>query len=180
MSKITKGSIEFLTVAIEFCKFIEQCSLHQKDFLDKISKLLPLLYLKASMAETGEPVYDSEPEKFVDEYTYNEVKDNIANILGNKDQYLTAIHPDIALSDSVIAASISEDLADVYQAAKDFVESAKIGDENLLNDALIVCINDFKSYWGTRLLSAELAIHQIITSTDDDTDEPIITLKPAL
>lgn len=180
MSKITKGSIEFLTVAIEFCKFIEQCSLHRNDFLDKISKLLPLMYLKASMAETGDPVYESEPEKFVDEYAYNEVKENIANILGNKDQYLTATHPDIALSDTVIAASISEDLADVYQSAKDFVESAKIGDENLLNDALIVCINDFKAYWGSRLLSAELAIHQILTSPDEEPEEPTITANPTL
>lgn len=180
MSKITKGSIEFLTVAIEFCKFIEQCSLHQKDFLDKISKLLPLLYLKASMAETGEPVYDAEPEKFVDEFTYNEIKENLCNILGDKDQYLTAIHPDIALSDSVIAASISEDLADVYQSAKDFVESAKIGDENILNDALIICIADFKTYWGTRLLSAELAIHQILTTQEEESNEPTITSNPEL
>lgn len=180
MSKITKGSIEFLTVAIEFCKFIEQCSLHQKDFLDKISKLLPLLYLKASMAETGEPVYDSEPEKFVDEFTYNEIKENLYNILGDKDQYLTAIHPDIALSDSVIAASISEDLADVYQSAKDFVESAKIGDENILNDALIICIADFKTYWGTRLLSAELAIHQILATQEEESNEPTITSNPEL
>lgn len=180
MSKITKGSIEFLTVAIEFCKFIEQYSLHQKDFLDKISKLLPLLYLKASMAEKGEPIYDAEPEKFVDEFTYNEIKENLCNILGDKDQYLTAIHPDIALSDSVIAASISEDLADVYQSAKDFVESAKIGDENILNDALIICIADFKTYWGTRLLSAELAIHQILTTQEEESNEPTITSNPEL
>ena len=87
----------------------------------KLSKLLPLIYLKAAMVEPKEPIYDETPEKFVDENDYEAVRGDVQNILGDKDQYLTAIHPDIALSDSVIAASISDrevDLSKVYVPMK--------------------------------------------------------------
>ena len=180
MNNFAKGSIEFLTVAVEFCKFIENPQIDKSDFLNKLSKLLPLLYMKAAMVEPKEAIYDEAPEKFVDENDYEAVRGDIQNLLGEKDQYLTAIHPDIALSDSVIAASISEDIADVYQSLKDFVEVAKTGNEDLMNDALIICIEDFRAFWGTRLLSAELAIHQVIVNGFDEEDEPEIKNNPLL
>lgn len=180
MKQFAKGSIEFLTISVEFCKFIENPLSDKTDFLSKLSKLLPLIYLKAAMVEPKEPIYDDTPEKFVDENDYEAVRGDLQNLLGDKDQYLTAIHPDIALSDSVIAASISEDIADVYQSLKDFTEVAKIGNEDLMNDALIVCIEDFRAFWGTRLLSAELAIHQILVNGFDEEDEPEINTNPLL
>lgn len=180
MKQFAKGSIEFLTVAVEFCKFIEHPLSDKNDFLNKLSKLLPLIYLKAAMVETKDAIYDEAPEKFVDENDYEAVRGDIQNLLGDKDQYLTAIHPDIALSDSVIAASISEDIADVYQSLKDFTEVAKTGNEDLMNDALIICIDDFRAFWGTRLLSAELAIHQIIINGFDQEEEPEIHTNPLL
>lgn len=171
MNRFSKGSIEFLTVAVEFCNYLEHIDTDRNIFLDKMSKLLPLVYLKAAMVKPGTPVYEDEPCKSIDENDYEAVRGDIAGILGGQDQYLTAIHPDMALSDTVIAASISEDIADVYQSLGDFSAAARIGNEDLMNDALIVCINDFRAYWGTRLLSAELAIHQIIENNDNTTDE---------
>ena len=180
MNNFAKGSIEFLTVSVEFCKFIENIQSDKADFLNKLSKLLPLIYLKAAMVEPKSAIYDEAPEKYVDENDYEAVRGDVQNLLGDKDQYLTAIHPDIALSDSVIAASISEDIADVYQSLKDFVEVAKTGNEDLMNDALIICIDDFRAFWGTRLLSAELAIHQVIINGFDEEDEPENHVNPLL
>lgn len=180
MEQFAKGSIEFLTVAVEFCKYLENPETNRMEFLDKMSKLLPLIYLKAAMVKLRNAVYDEEPEKFVDENDYETVRGDVAGILGEKDQYLTAIHPDIALSDTVVAASVAEDIADIYQSIKDFVAVAQIGNEDLMNDALIVCINDFRTFWGTRLLSAELAIHQIITLSYEQEEEPDIKSNPLL
>lgn len=172
MAHFSKGSIEFLTVAIEFCNYLEHSDTDRNIFLDKMSKLLPLVYMKAAMVKPGSPIYEEEPGKSITENDYEAVRGDISGLLGEKDKYLSAVHPDIALSDSVIAASISEDIADVYQSLGDFAAAARIGNEDLMNDALIVCINDFRSYWGTRLLSAELAIHQVIMSsyTNDDNE----------
>ena len=180
MTNFSKGSIEFLTVAVEFCRYIEQPDTERNIFLDKMSKLLPLIYMKAAMVKPGKPVYDDEPEKSVDENSYEAVRGDVMGILGDSDQYLSAVHPDIAMSDSVIAASISEDIADVYQSLADFAAAARIGNEDLMNDALIVCINDFRTYWGTRLLSATLAIHQILSNSFDSEEEPTVKTDPFL
>lgn len=158
-----KGSIEFLTVAVEFCKFIEQAEdLRPDDFTDKLSKLLPFLYLKASLAEPNS-VCEESLEHSVDELTYTSVRNALEGVFGEQDRYLTASHPDIKLSDSVINASISEDVADVYQSVKNFVDLARLGDEELLDRALTECKSDFREYWGARLLNALVAIHDIVS-----------------
>ena len=42
--------LEFVTVALEFCTFVEKANeLELFDFSDKATKLLPLLYLKATL-----------------------------------------------------------------------------------------------------------------------------------
>lgn len=163
MSNFTKGSIEFLTVCVETCKFMEQENHTLEDFLDKSQKLLPFIYMKAAMVEKpSKMIYDTDPEKSVTEIDYNLMQKMIAKLLGNDDKYLTAMHQDMKFSDTPIAAFISEDLADVYQSMKDFAAVGALGNEDLLNDALIVCINDFQAYWGARLLNALTAIHKIM------------------
>ena len=160
--KFAKGSIEFLTVVVEFCKFVESAEdMEGRDFVDKLSKLLPFLYLKAALAEPEGSV-DEELEHVVDELTYNSVKSALEEVFGENDRYLTASHPDIKLSDTVINASISEDVADVYQSVKNFVELARQGDEGLMNLALVECKSDFREYWGGRLLNAMVAIHELL------------------
>ena len=172
MSNLTKGSIEFLTVALETCKFIEKEEVEKESFIDTMRKLLPLLYLKASMAEVPRSfIYDEEPERFVNEKDYEQLRERMEELLGNADQYLTAIHPDIALSDTTVVATISEDIADIYQNLKNFVSIGQLGNEDLMNDALIICLTEFKNYWGTKLLSAQLTLHLIWSGVIKSTDE---------
>jgi len=164
------GSIEFLTVAVEYCRFVESAEeFETSDFQSKMCKLLPLLYLKALMVELSqsEDDYDDEPERFVDELSYSSIRHAVQDLMGERDQYLTASHPDINLSDTVVAASISEDIADIYQSVGDFAYAAKQGDEFIMIRALTVCINDFKTYWGARLLSALSALHSIYSAPTD-------------
>ena len=45
-----KNTVEFVTVAAEFCGFLERTGeMKRRSFVDKALKLLPLLYLKASL-----------------------------------------------------------------------------------------------------------------------------------
>lgn len=162
MSNFTKGSIEFLTVAAETCKFLESQQNNKNQFITTLRKLLPLLYLKTAVTDIpSEQIYMDEPEHFVTENDYNYIKQKIAELLGNDDVYLTTVHNDMKYSDTPIAANISEDLADIYQSLKDFTSCSQLNNENLLNDALLICLNDFKTYWGGKLLNAELALHAI-------------------
>ena len=46
----SKNVIEFITVANEFCSFLERAEdLESDDFLSRLQKLLPFLYIKASL-----------------------------------------------------------------------------------------------------------------------------------
>ena len=63
-----KNVIEFVTVAAEFCAFLERAEhMKRKAFVDTSLKILPLLYLKASLlpkCETiGDEVYSDQPIK---------------------------------------------------------------------------------------------------------------------
>ena len=52
----SKNIIEFVTVSAEYCAFIERTpELEKEEFVDKIIKILPLLYLKATLLSPEEP-----------------------------------------------------------------------------------------------------------------------------
>lgn len=111
-----RNTLEFVTVALEFCTFVENAgNTGLFDFLDKAVKILPLLYLKATLLPEAEEDEDAEPELTVTEDMYESVRNRIAGLLGEKDSYLETFHPDMQYSDTPIAAFISENLADVYQ-----------------------------------------------------------------
>ena len=70
----TKEKLEFLTVAVETCKFLEHVSeLEKNDFITKITKLLPLLYLKTAMVQPSDNASDDQPERFVSEVEYEHI-----------------------------------------------------------------------------------------------------------
>jgi len=165
--------IEFVTVTAQTCLFLENISEESRDeFILKAVKLLPLLYLKTSMIETPDPVFDDLPERFVSVEDYNFVKEQLENLLGPDDSFLEVFHPDMALSDTPIAAFISENLADVYQELKDFAASYQTVDTDIMNDALVVCLQAFGEHWGQKLLNALRALHAIRYSDNfGDEDE---------
>ena len=118
-----RNTLEFVTVALEFCTFVETAGQNGLfDFIDKGIKLLPLLYLKATLLPEAEvDDEDDEPELTVTEDMYEAVRTRIATLLGEKDSYLETFHPDMQYSDTPIAAFVSENLADVYQDTGNFV-----------------------------------------------------------
>ena len=126
-----RNTLEFVTVALEFCTFVETAGQNGLfDFIDKGIKLLPLLYLKATLLPEAEvDDEDDEPELTVTEDMYEAVRTRIAALLGEKDSYLETFHPDMQYSDTPIAAFISENLADVYQDTGNFVSLFRQGNE---------------------------------------------------
>lgn len=76
-----KNAVEFVTVAAEFCGFMECVSdMRCRDFVDKSLKLLPLLYLKASLLPACERMEDADPETFVTETDYEVLRGSIASL----------------------------------------------------------------------------------------------------
>jgi hypothetical protein len=157
-----KDTIEFVTVSLEFCSFMERVGeTDAKELVDKCSKLLPLLYLKAILI----PVVSEEEywdlEESVTEEGYNALHDKLAIILGKHDVYLSAEMHEMKYSDTPVAASIGEDLADMYQDLANFLFVYREGVEEYMGDALSKCRYAFDTYWGARLLSCLGAMHPL-------------------
>ena len=171
-----KNSIEFVTVAAEYCGFIERAQGAERNaFVDTALKILPLLYLKASLIPECELIGEDDLEVFVTEDDYEYVRRAVAGILGPQDDYLEVFLPDMAYSDTPIKKCISEDLADIYQDLKDFISVFQLGMNVTMNDALYTCKEHFAEFWGQRLVNTMRALHDVKYHSSEELDEPEAT-----
>ena len=139
-----KNVIEFVTVAAEFCAFLERAeSMKRSDFVDTSLKILPLLYLKASLLPPCERLGEEELETYVTEEVYEILRLNLAELMGEKDDYLDVFVEDMVYSDQPIKKCISEDLADIYQDIRDFIFVFQLGLNETMNDSLALCQENF-------------------------------------
>lgn len=171
-----RNTVEFVTVAAEFCAFLERAeSRKRSDFVDTALKILPLLYIKASMLPPCEVMGDSEPETFVSEEDYEFIRITLAGLLGDKDDYLDVFVQDMVYSDTPIKKSISEDLSDIYQDVKNFVSVFSLGFNETMHDSLALCEEHFASYWGQTLVNTMRALHEAKynrrSENDDEEDD---------
>ena len=163
-----RNTVEFVTVALESCTFVEKASqMEVFDFVDKATKILPLLYLKAALLPEVEVDDMFDPELHVTESMYDAIRTGVASLLGEHDTYLDTFRPDMAYSETPIAAFISEDLADVYQDVGNFVSLFRQGNEEVMQEAVALCRTNFCNYWGQRLLNALKALHDLRYSDDE-------------
>ena len=165
-----KNTVEFVTVAAEYWGFLERTRDAKRGiFVDTALKILPLLYLKASMIPPCERIGEFDPEAFVTEEDYELIRMAVAEVLGSKDDYLEVFLPDMAYSDTPIKKCISEDLADIYQDLKDFISVFQLGLNETMNDSLVICKEHFEEFWGQRLVNTMRALHDVkYNSTEED------------
>lgn len=170
----SKNIVEFVTVGVEFCGLVEQTSEAQRrDYLHKLVRILPLLYLKATLLPEDEPDEDGDIETYVTEERYEFLREAIARMLGKDDDYLEVFDADMAYSDAPLSASISEGIADIYQDIRDLIEIYRHGNETLSRLAIHRCRENFASYWGQRLVNVMRPLHAICFGADgiDEADE---------
>lgn len=161
----SKNVVEFVTVANEYCNFIENAQ-HEtvRRNLQSLRKILPLLYLKATLLPANERVLDDELEKYVTELDYNLLHQRWLTLLGEHDSFYEVFDPDIQFGEETVTSGISENLLDIYQVLKDFVTAYSLGDESVMNDALCECVQQFEDYWGQRLVNVLRAVHQLVAA----------------
>lgn len=167
-----KNTIEFVTVANEFCLLLESSAKISKlDFIDRSQKLLPLLYLKASLLPKVENEFAEEIEKFVGEGDWEYIRTAVIEKMGANDEYLEVFDDGMRDSDEPIVASISENFADIYQDLKDFLTSYRIASVEIMNDALWDLNNNFPDHWGQALVNSLRAIHYLLAHPETLEDD---------
>ena len=103
-----KNVIDFVTVSVEFCAILEGDEiLPRTEWIDRMLKILPLLYLKASLLPETVASFDEMPEIFVQEEDYSRVELRVSEIMGEEDIYLDVFIEDMKYSDRPISAFIS-------------------------------------------------------------------------
>ncbi len=171
----SKSVLEFVTVSNEFCNILENCGEYtRKEFIGIALKILPLLYLKAVvLPKTEEELADEFVDKVVDEDLYQHIQMLVRNKMGQHDDYLEVFTAEMQYSDVPLSANISEDLADIYQDIKNFIEAYKTAVSEIMNDALFETVGNFELVWGQRLVNTLRALHNVNFSGDDLSDEEL-------
>lgn len=158
---LSRNVIEMATVAEEFCAFLEKGTNHlQSDFFRTLQGLIPLLYLRGSLLPQIIPEFPEAAEYFVNEEQWECIFYALRKVTRNQDEFWHVINSTSSFSETT-RGSISEHLADVYQDIKNFLLLYKRNSYAARENAIALCLENFKLHWGAKLATVLIAIHQI-------------------
>ncbi len=159
---LSPSVLEFVTVAAEYCATLEQHANYSKaELIQKLHKLLPLLYLKALLLPAVELEDEEHLAAYVQESDWNHFFFNLKEKLGEDTEYLEVFDERMTDSDAPVVASLAENFADIYQDLKNFLTNYHLGTEEVMNESLWKLNFDFTRYWGQYLVNALRALHNL-------------------
>ena len=163
-SKLAPNSLAFIALSNEFCSAIENAMEFEKeDFVAKMLKMLPRIYMTITDIDIEESNEDFYALPYLDESVYDNLRSQLAALMGEDDVFLETFEEDMKYSDAPVSATISEDLADIYQQLYNFVASVRDVDTEAINSIIITCKEDFASYWGQTLCNVLRALHSVFS-----------------
>ncbi|MGB8358311.1 MAG: DUF5063 domain-containing protein [Bacteroidales bacterium] len=162
--------VEFAASANEYCKYLEGIKdIGGIEILKVMQRLLPFIYLRASLLPLVEPILEDGNEKTVTEFDWTRMHDTLLAKTADNDPFPVVI--DIGdPADGLYTGSIAESLADIYQDLKNFIISYKSGNEDVMNDAVWEVLMNFEEFWGKKMLNVLVAIHTVLYSVEDEAD----------
>lgn len=161
---LAPNSLAFIALCNEYCQALEQARESTRDeFIATMLRQLPRIYISATDLKPDEDMLaeDAYIENELDEQYYDSLRRHIENLLGEDDTYLEVFEEDMKYSDTPIAASVSEGLADIFQVLYNFLEAIKDVPNELIDQALIAVKDDFQSYWSRILCNVMRALNHI-------------------
>ena len=172
-TSLNNNSLAFIALCNEYCMAIENARESSHDeFIAEMLRLLPRIYISATELRVT-PLTDEEDaylENALEEDYYESVRRNIETLMGADDLYLEVFEEDMKYSDTPIAASISESLADLFQVLYNFVETIKNSPQTMIDVALVAIKDDFASYWSQILCNVLRPLNQLSHSIGDENE----------
>jgi hypothetical protein len=154
--------LEFVRLSKEYCTLLEtELELSQEEFIRFSLYSLTGIYSTMLRIPQLESIFEEGSEKFVSEHDWSEVYRKIAACMeGNNDFLDIPAEAEFDRSE-LITRKVSEDMSDIYQDLRDFLEIFRSAPEEVMNDALWECQNNFMSFWGAKSLRVSSALHKI-------------------
>ena len=157
--------LNITSLATDYCAVVENARQYEKaDFITEMLRLLPRLYLEFSDPETAGVSLDLDYGYFpayVDEDFYDAVRRGMEGVMREDDVFLETFEEDMKYSDSPIAASISESLADIFQPLYNFISVVKETQGEQAEGAYAECRDNFAAYWSQTLCNVLRAINHL-------------------
>ncbi|MBE6304589.1 MAG: DUF5063 domain-containing protein [Bacteroidales bacterium] len=174
-NQLSNNELSVLALANEYCRAIELCgSTQPEDFINKMIKLLPRIYIAVTDLQNGNATESFEfsfSSTHLDEEYYNQICSNIAATMGSNDSYLETFHQDMKYSDSPIAATVSESLADIFQVLYNFIEDVREASIEEISEHLQLLRTDFTEYWSQILCNVMCPLNEIVCGRGDDIND---------
>lgn len=162
----TKEKIIAVTaLSAEYCHTLETCrDLEPEEFVERMLNLLPRLYLAFTDVIPDEFTgleEDKYFESYVDEDFYDSIRRNVEALLGPDDTFLETFEENMKYSETPIAASISECLADIFQPLFNFISIVKDTEGEKMQAAYRDCRENFEGYWAQTLCNVMRALNSL-------------------
>jgi len=151
-----RNLLSVTALASEYCNILENAREAEKeDFVATVLPYLPRLYSafyeldvpESSDFESGYACFT----EYVDEDYYESIRRHVETLLGPDDVFLETFEEDMKYSDTPIAASISESLADIFQPLYNFISVVRDTDGEQIAEAYRECKENFEAYWAQTL-----------------------------
>jgi hypothetical protein len=170
--------LEFVKSSQDFCKWLEDGETRDgKRFIHEGLGILARLYSWMIIIPGTDPVFNESLEKFVSEEDWSRIYKNTEAILGPGNDYSDIPNVNEFDRSDVITRKISEDISDIYQDIRDFLEVFRNSPEEIMNDALWECKTTFENSWGEKILRILRAMHNNYFNADSQEDNSIIKNK---
>lgn len=157
--------INLTRLCTEYCGLCQQAAeIEKEELIDSFLSLLPRIYWEFFDISTDDLVTLTEPgyqPNYLDEEYYENIRRNLETSFGADDTFLETFEEDMKYSETPIAASISESLADIFQPLFNFISVVKDTEGEGMKDAYILCKETFIEYWSQTLCNVLRALNHI-------------------
>lgn len=158
--------INLVALSAEYCSTVEYCrEIELGELIETLLGQLPRIYYEFHDIDAGESTSLEEwglgLSEHLDEQQYESVRMQLAAVFGEDDTYLETFEKDMKYSDTPIATTISENLADIYQPLYDFTAEVRESEGDHLEEAFRLCKEKFREYWSQTLCNVLRALNAL-------------------
>lgn len=169
-SDINITQAPLIELSRNFCITVERASeAEPQEFVMEMTDLLPRLYLGYSVLDPAMlgVLGDEYLPRYLDQTYYESVRRGMEMLFGASDTYLETFESDMKYSDTPIAASISEGIADIFQALYDCVCAIRESEGLQTATALAICRENFQAYWSQTLCNVLRPLNHLRFNPDE-------------